>query len=560
MKTTRISSSGSGGAGRWQRGKRAWSAPSGIVLLLMILLSVIDVGKTYGQQGVGISENPIVPHSSSILELQSTLRGFLAPRMSTAERVAIATPAQGLLVFDTNTQSFWYYNSGWKAIASTSIGTANQLLGMNNAGDANEYKSLLGTTNRISVTHGLGTITLSAPQDIHTGASPTFNGLTVSGLTPNRGVYTNGSSALTTIAPTSGPLGYWNRTGNILSPFTAGDYVTTSGNIYTTGTGTITSAGLLTAQSGATVSGGALTVNNQAITQLTGGQVTFAGNLDATNGVDITGAPLTVATPADLNSTLDVAGQTDLAAAGVSTNVRGTLNVAQQATFTGNVDANSGVDVTGGALTVTNQSITQTGTNQVSFGGNVDATNGLDVTNADLTVGGGNFSVDDANGNVNTAGNVNITGNLSFDLTNPVNEIVTDAEVDLTAPSDNALVTESALASSIGNQAGSGLTYNTVTKQIDLGGDLTVDADINVKAGTLLTVNDNAGNVTLSADENGALTIGDGTVTVGDGTITTGTGQVTIGGNLNANNGADVTGADLTVGGTNFTVGVATGN
>ncbi|HBQ84503.1 MAG TPA: hypothetical protein DD745_16760, partial [Bacteroidales bacterium] len=312
MKTTRISSSGSGGAGRWQRGKRAWSAPSGIVLLLMILLSVIDVGKTYGQQGVGISENPIVPHSSSILELQSTLRGFLAPRMSTAERVAIATPAQGLLVFDTNTQSFWYYNSGWKAIASTSIGTANQLLGMNNAGDANEYKSLLGTTNRISVTHGLGTITLSAPQDIHTGASPTFNGLTVSGLTPNRGVYTNGSSALTTIAPTSGPLGYWNRTGNILSPFTAGDYVTTSGNIYTTGTGTITSAGLLTAQSGATVSGGALTVNNQAITQLTGGQVTFAGNLDATNGVDITGAPLTVATPADLNSTLDVAGQTDL--------------------------------------------------------------------------------------------------------------------------------------------------------------------------------------------------------------------------------------------------------
>ena len=145
MKATRISSSGSGGAGRWQRGKRTWSAP--IVLLLMILLSVIDVGKTYGQQGVGISEVPITPEGSSILELRSVLRGFLAPRMTTAERTAIVTPAQGLLVFDINTQSFWYYNSGWKAIASTSIGTANQLLGMNDAGDANEYKTLNPSAN-----------------------------------------------------------------------------------------------------------------------------------------------------------------------------------------------------------------------------------------------------------------------------------------------------------------------------------------------------------------------------------------------------------------------------
>ncbi|HUX94169.1 MAG TPA: hypothetical protein VMV47_00440, partial [Bacteroidales bacterium] len=142
MKTTRNTSSGNGGAGGWQQGKRAWFAPSGIVLFLIILLSVVDVGKTYGQQGVGISENPIVPHSSSILELQSSLRGFLAPRMTTTDRENIASPAQGLLVFDTTTQSFWYYNSGWKTIASTSIGTANQLLGMNAAANANEYKTL----------------------------------------------------------------------------------------------------------------------------------------------------------------------------------------------------------------------------------------------------------------------------------------------------------------------------------------------------------------------------------------------------------------------------------
>lgn len=39
--------------------------------------------------------------------------------------------------------------------------------------------TITGTANQITVTNGAGSITLSAPQDIHTGASPTFAGLTV---------------------------------------------------------------------------------------------------------------------------------------------------------------------------------------------------------------------------------------------------------------------------------------------------------------------------------------------------------------------------------------------
>jgi len=37
--------------------------------------------------------------------------------------------------------------------------------------------TITGTTNQISVTNAAGSITLSTPQDIHTGASPTFAGL-----------------------------------------------------------------------------------------------------------------------------------------------------------------------------------------------------------------------------------------------------------------------------------------------------------------------------------------------------------------------------------------------
>lgn len=43
--------------------------------------------------------------------------------------------------------------------------------------------TLTGTTNQVDVANGAGSVTLSTPQDIHTGASPTFVGATLSGLT-----------------------------------------------------------------------------------------------------------------------------------------------------------------------------------------------------------------------------------------------------------------------------------------------------------------------------------------------------------------------------------------
>lgn len=71
----------------------------------------------------------------------------------------------------------------------TSIGTSNQVLGVNNAGTAGEYKSLVGTTNQIIVTHGVGTVTFSTPQDIATSSSPSFTNLTVSSLTSGSVVF-----------------------------------------------------------------------------------------------------------------------------------------------------------------------------------------------------------------------------------------------------------------------------------------------------------------------------------------------------------------------------------
>jgi len=57
------------------------------------------------------------------------------------------------------------------------LGTGDFLVGVNAAGDAWEYKQLLGTANRVTVAHAAGSVTFSGPQDIHEEAVPTFQGL-----------------------------------------------------------------------------------------------------------------------------------------------------------------------------------------------------------------------------------------------------------------------------------------------------------------------------------------------------------------------------------------------
>lgn len=64
----------------------------------------------------------------------------------------------------------------------SSIGSANQVVGVNSAGNGWEYKTLTQTSNQVLIAHGAGTVTFSLPQSIHTGASPTWTGLTLSGL------------------------------------------------------------------------------------------------------------------------------------------------------------------------------------------------------------------------------------------------------------------------------------------------------------------------------------------------------------------------------------------
>jgi hypothetical protein len=68
-------------------------------------------------QAVAITTDGSNPDNSSILDIKSTTKGLLIPRLTTLQRTSIAGPAIGLTVFDTNTFSYWMYrgdvNGGW---------------------------------------------------------------------------------------------------------------------------------------------------------------------------------------------------------------------------------------------------------------------------------------------------------------------------------------------------------------------------------------------------------------------------------------------------------------
>ncbi|MDN3493075.1 hypothetical protein [Winogradskyella bathintestinalis] len=150
-------------------------------LLFSFLLTV--TGLSTAQVGIGTDE----PNASSLLDLQSNNKGLLAPRMTTLEREAIASPAESLLVFDTNLKAFYFYNSttsSWVELANNNsvkrnnyklIKSADDLAPELTAGGGSSYQLEENTYYEIN-----GTITLSSPIDL--------NNAYISGLDANEDV------------------------------------------------------------------------------------------------------------------------------------------------------------------------------------------------------------------------------------------------------------------------------------------------------------------------------------------------------------------------------------
>jgi trimeric autotransporter adhesin len=97
------------------------------------------------QQGIGIGNS--TPHASSLLDITSTNKGVLIPRMNKTQRNAIPTPAQGLMVFQNgpDTVGLYCYNgASWQMMTTNSWSTN---------GNANTNNSnFIGTTDPKNLT------------------------------------------------------------------------------------------------------------------------------------------------------------------------------------------------------------------------------------------------------------------------------------------------------------------------------------------------------------------------------------------------------------------------
>ena len=89
----------------------------------LVLASIIfPLAPAFGQS-VGINTDGSSPDASAMLDVSSTTKGLLIPRMTDSERTAISSPAIGLMVYDTTESIIYFYTgSKWQRLDAVAVG------------------------------------------------------------------------------------------------------------------------------------------------------------------------------------------------------------------------------------------------------------------------------------------------------------------------------------------------------------------------------------------------------------------------------------------------------
>ena len=112
---------------------------------LVLFSCVLALWTNLASQAVAINTDNSIPDSSAMLDIKSTDKGMLVPRMTSAQRTAIAAPALGLLVYDLNTESFWLRDStSW-------VNLLTSMTGWGKSGNYAGSTDFIGTTNNQSL-------------------------------------------------------------------------------------------------------------------------------------------------------------------------------------------------------------------------------------------------------------------------------------------------------------------------------------------------------------------------------------------------------------------------
>jgi len=260
---------------------------------LFVILSLCTNG-LYAQTGIGTT----TPHASAKLDVTSTDKGFLPPRMTSSQRTNIPSPAAGLMVYQTDgTAGLYYYNgSAWIYIINSTTNVLSVVNGGTGTTTSTGTGSVVLNTNATLANPTLTTPTLGVASGTSlsltattTGTSTSTGALIVSGGVGIAGQIFAGGIQNTPIGnttPNSGAFTSLSATGNLtggnsstsnISGFAA-NITSTSANysITSADNGKViqsTSASAITI----TIPTGLPTGFNCTVVQMGAGQVTFSG-------------------------------------------------------------------------------------------------------------------------------------------------------------------------------------------------------------------------------------------------------------------------------------------
>ena len=146
-----------------------------------------------------MAQTPQNAHASAALEIDSTTKGFLPPRMTTLQRDAITTPADGLIIYNTSTQKINFYNgssNSWVELGGAGATTAVANFTYASTGNFLENVSVFGDYQVVITNNSLSNVNLTfATSDISFSG---VSGVNVSSVSPS-GAQTIATGATQTV-------------------------------------------------------------------------------------------------------------------------------------------------------------------------------------------------------------------------------------------------------------------------------------------------------------------------------------------------------------------------
>ncbi len=524
---------------------------------LLFIIAIFGLGAQQAFAQIKIGDNPGNLDQSAVLELESTTKGFLLPRMTTAQRTAIATPTPGLTVYDLDAKCTYVYRAGtgWYSLCSAdSLTTSN---GISLIGRDVQLGGTLTKATTIGTNGATNTLTISG--DGSAGNNP----LTVTNLkggdqndsivtiTAATGVVRKRTIADVLKASNADTL-VWKIDGNTVDRLrTIGtkngfDFPIITNNVERL---RITSTGLVGIGTFAPNPNTTVTIAPIAGTTdgLTLKSLNLASQTDSVLTVDANGVVHQIPASTLVNNAVLV--ENGISKTGNTIRLGGALNQPTVLTTTSTntlaiaglqhgtsadslvlADATSGVlkkatvsDIVGAGITADN-GLNKSTQNNVQLGGSLLKNTSVDQGTFSLSInptGTGATNIGNAGSAVAVTGTTSVTGATTINTTGSSNTSIGNATGTITALGATSVNTTGTAATTIGNSASS----VTVAGTTSVTGTTTIN--------TTGTSNTSIGNATGTITALGATSVN-----------TTGTAATTIG---NATSATTIDGTNLTV-------------